>query len=109
MHRAGEPLPRFLAPHASGMRRLRLCLGFLAVTGLLQPAWPEPGHVFAALDEPDSVAILAACPARHSAAPVSPRNVLIFYRTEGYVHDSIALANYALTQVGARTGAYGLN
>lgn len=72
----------------------------------LGPAHGEPGHQFPALTEAERQAIRAAVPERPRARPVRPRRVLIFYRTDGYVHASIPYGIEALTQLGAVTGAY---
>lgn len=48
----------------------------------------------------DAVSQLRALP------PVQPRHVLIFHRTEGYVHRAIPLANHALQAMGEQTGAF---
>lgn len=66
----------------------------------------EPGHTFQPLTEGERQAIRAAIPAQARARPARPRRVLIFYRTEGYVHASIPFANEALQQLGEVTGAY---
>jgi type 1 glutamine amidotransferase len=86
-----------------------LCLhcGALALALLsLGVARAEPGHVFAPLTPAETQAIRAALPAIPRAHPARPRRVLIFYRTDGFVHDSIPSANLALQELGARSGAY---
>ncbi len=50
--------------------------------------------------------IEAALPAAATAKPKQPRRVLIFDRTEGFVHTSIPVANTALQRLGERTAAY---
>jgi hypothetical protein len=66
----------------------------------------EPGHAFTPLTPAEQQAIRAALPAHARAQPAAPRRVLIFYRTEGYVHDCVPYANEALRQLGEVTGAY---
>lgn len=66
----------------------------------------EPGHVFPPLTPEEIAGIAAAVPAQPRAAAASPRKILVFYRTEGYVHPSISYLNEALRQIGAKTGAY---
>jgi type 1 glutamine amidotransferase len=66
----------------------------------------EPGHTFAPLTDAERQAIGAALPSRPRARPARPRRVLIFFRTQGYVHASIPFANESLQQLGAHTGAY---
>ncbi len=65
----------------------------------------QPGHVFAPLSEGDLAKIAAAIPQR-AAKPLHPRRLLVFFRTEGYVHDSIPFGNEALKEMGEKTGAY---
>ncbi len=69
-------------------------------------AYSEPGHTFTSLTESERQAIRAAIPPQARARPARPRRVLIFYRTEGYVHGCIPFANEALKQLGETTGAY---
>ena len=72
----------------------------------LAPAAAEPGHAFAPLTEEERQAIRAALPDKARARPLRPRRVLLFYRTDGYVHASIPYALEALRQLGEVTGAY---
>lgn len=87
------------------MKHLCLSLALVALA-LRSEVRAEPGHIFPALTDAELQAIHAAIPARAAARPLRPRRVLIFYRTEGYVHASIPFANTALTELGAVTGAY---
>jgi len=73
---------------------------------LVRIAHSEPGHVFKPLTPDEQQAIRAAIPDHPRARPAKPRHVLIFYRTEGFVHASIPHANEALEELGERTGAY---
>ena len=66
----------------------------------------EPGHVFPPLTAGEISAIAAAVPARARVSPAKPRSILVFYRTEGYVHPSIAYINEAIRQLAAQTGAF---
>ena len=51
--------------------------------------------------------VAAALPSPAEAAkPKKPRRLLVFHRTEGYVHSCILVANHALTEMGRATGAY---
>jgi hypothetical protein len=51
--------------------------------------------------------VLAALPAATDAAkPGKPRRVLVCWRTEGFVHGCIPVANFALEELGRATGAY---
>lgn len=47
-----------------------------------------------------------ALPEQAPAKPAKPRKLLVFYRTEGFVHGSIPTGNYALKRLGEKTGAY---
>jgi type 1 glutamine amidotransferase len=48
-----------------------------------------------------------ALPRRTEAAtPREPRRLLVFHRTEGFVHSCILVANHALVEMGRSTGAY---
>jgi len=77
-----------------------------SLAAALCPLRAEPGHHFNPLAPADVAAISAALPAADSAAPARPRAILVFYRTEGFVHDSIPYINEAIRQLGARTGAF---
>ena len=50
--------------------------------------------------------ISRACPDKPLAAPVKPRKVLLFSRTENFTHDSILVAEKAFTMLGEKTGAF---
>ena len=69
------------------------------------PASAEPGHIFPPLKPEELAKIQAALP-QAAVNPAKPRKLLIFYRTEGYVHDSIPYCNEALKEMGEKTGAY---
>ncbi len=49
--------------------------------------------------------VIAALPTA-AAKPEQPRRILIFSRTEGYVHACIPVAEFAFEQLGHATGAY---
>jgi len=57
---------------------------------------------------PDGAAekIAAALPSEPFAKPEKARKILIFSRTAGFRHDSIATGKLALTELGKKTGAY---
>jgi type 1 glutamine amidotransferase len=65
----------------------------------------EPGHTFPPIKPEDLAKIQAAVP-QTAAKPAHPRRLLVFFRTEGYVHDSIPYGNEALKEIGEKTGAY---
>jgi len=50
--------------------------------------------------------ITAALPAEAYAKPGKPRKLLVFSRTNGFRHTSIATGKIALAEVGKKTGAY---
>ena len=50
--------------------------------------------------------ITAALPAEAYAKPEKPRKLLVFSRTNGFRHSSIATGKIALVEVGKKTGAY---
>lgn len=70
------------------------------------PLSAKPGEQFEPLSPADVTAIQAAVPAKATASPKQPRKVLVFYRTEGFVHKSIPFGNEALKKLGESTGAY---
>ena len=50
--------------------------------------------------------IAAALPAEAFAKPAKPRKVLIFSKTAGFRHESIATGKLAFTELGKKTGAF---
>lgn len=66
----------------------------------------EPNHPFPPLKPEEMAKIDAALPTSALAAPLKPRQLLVFYRTEGFVHGCIPYANEALKRLGEKTGAY---
>lgn len=91
MNRAYRPASLFLS----------LGLSFFAGSALRA----EPGHVFPPVTPAQIAGIDAALP-KASFAPAKPRRVLVFYRTEGFVHPSIPVGIVALQRLGESTGAY---
>ena len=89
-------LPRFLSPSFLVVYAI-----VLAATGL----HAAPGQVFPPLTEAEIASVESALPEKASA-PTSPRRVLIFFRTEGFVHGSIPVSRFALQRIGEKTGAY---
>lgn len=65
-----------------------------------------PGQVFPPLAETEIASVETALPEKATAEPANPRRVLIFYRTEGFVHSSIPTGRLALQRLGEKTGAY---
>ncbi len=50
--------------------------------------------------------ITASVPEKARVLPKSKRRILVCYRTEGFVHNSIPFGNEAIRQMGERTGAF---
>jgi type 1 glutamine amidotransferase/HEAT repeat protein len=65
-----------------------------------------PGQQFPPIKPADLDALVAAVPPQARARPQQPRRLLVFYRTEGFVHTSIPYGNEALRRMGEATGAF---
>jgi len=50
--------------------------------------------------------VAAAIPATATAKPKKDRKLLIFYRCGGFIHTSISGANYAIPEMGKKTGTF---
>ena len=87
-------------------RRLLRFLSPLLALFALVPLRAEPGHVFKPLSSEEIARIDAAVPDSAPARPSRPRRLLVFHRTEGWVHASIPHGNEALRRLGEKTGAY---
>ena len=94
-------------------RLFPLLLALVATLGAqTPPAAPAPAtpaakpRVLAPLTDAERAAIAAALPARARAIPAKARRVLVFHRTEGFVHASIPFGDEALVRLGEKTGAY---
>jgi type 1 glutamine amidotransferase len=73
------------------------------VTSPVQAASPEKLRELT----PDEVQkIEGAAPKKATVEPARPRKLLVFWRCEGYFHQSIPVGNRALEVMGKRTGAY---
>ncbi len=53
-----------------------------------------------------AAAIEQAIPAKLAAEPQSQRRILVFYRCEGFIHESIPHGNLALQKMAEKTGAF---
>ncbi len=84
--------------------KFRCLLSLLCLLPLMVRA--KPGQQFPPLTAKETAAIAAAIPDSARARPGKPRKLLLFYRTEGFVHKSIPNANHAIELMGNRTGAY---
>lgn len=83
--------------------RLLAALAVLLASPALRAA---PGQVFPPLTEAELSGVEAALPHKAAATPAAPRRVLLFFRTEGFVHASIPVGRLALQRLGEKTGAY---
>ncbi|MEM7014959.1 MAG: ThuA domain-containing protein [Verrucomicrobiota bacterium] len=87
-------------------------LSAYVVSGLAQNDKPKTWREKAAerfKDNPKDDAkekILTALPSETPAEPQSDRNILVFWRCEGFIHTSIPFGNYALMELGKKTGAF---
>ncbi len=77
---------------------------FLALSMLL--AAPAAGLLAKPPSEKDIQKITDALPAKAPAKPAKPRKILIFSKTNGFRHGSIATGAKALTLLGEKTGAW---
>lgn len=69
----------------------------------------EKAKRFKGLSDRQLADIAAAVPESAAAKPATARRILVFYRCEGFIHNSIPFANAALQQLGAKTGAFSLD
>jgi len=88
-----------------------LILALAATLGAQTPTLPKTPPaaktvILAPLTNAERSAIAAALPAHARATPAQPRRVLVFDRTEGFVHASIPFGDEALVRLGEKTGAY---
>ena len=95
----------------SDSQRKPLPIPTMAVEEIEEPtksdlAWIEKKKNLPVLGDRKQQKILAAVPVAASAKASRNRRVLVFYRCEGFVHQSIPYANYALGQIGKQTGTY---
>lgn len=61
---------------------------------------------FKEMTDQQRAAITGAVPAAAAERPKQPRRVLVFYRCEGFIHTSIPHANFAVQEMGRKTGAF---
>ncbi len=80
-----------------------LVLGF--GTSLATGLRAEPGHVFEPVTPEQSASIEAGLPPE-TFAPAQARRVLVFFRTEGFVHKSIPVGILTLQRLGEKTKAF---
>ncbi len=65
----------------------------------------EPGRVFPPVTPAQIAGIEAALP-KQKQSPAKPRRLLVFYRTEGFVHSSIPVGLLSVKRLGESTGAF---
>lgn len=98
---------------------MRICilvlLGGLFFSQLLMPASQVSGQetweqkkakVFKPLTQEQKQEIQNAIPDAATAKPDQQRKILVFYRCETFIHSSIPWGNYAIQQMGEKTGAF---
>jgi len=69
--------------------------------------WQEKkAKQFKPLSAEQTAAMENAFPSQATAKPKKVRRVLMFYRCEGFIHNSIPYANYAIQKMGEKTGAF---
>ncbi len=74
----------------------------LAAAGVASAQQPPPRPI----TPEESAALEKNLPKDPLARPEKPRKVLVFYRTEGFVHDSIGIGRDVLRRLGEATGAF---
>ena len=80
-----------------------LALGVFA-TSVVEAAWDR--NRIKPLSDDKKAKVQEALPAKSLAKPKKDRRVLVFYRCEGFVHGSISAGNYAIKELGKKTGAF---
>lgn len=76
---------------------------FLFVAAL---SLPLSGQSFPPIADDIKTAITEAVPAKASAKPQEERRILVFWRCEGFVHNSIPHGNFAVQAMANKTGAF---
>jgi type 1 glutamine amidotransferase len=61
---------------------------------------------FKPITDEHRVAISKAVPAESAVKPKQDRRILVFYRCEGFIHTSIPHGNFAVQEMGRKTGAF---
>ena len=59
--------------------------------------------------EEQKTLIQKAAPSKPTAAPKKERKILAFWRCEGFIHTSIPFGNYALQEIGTKSGAFSVD
>jgi type 1 glutamine amidotransferase/HEAT repeat protein len=90
-------------PLSKYSRLVLFCAGSALLSSL---SWAAPGQEFPPLTAAEVQSIDQALPAAARVQPKQPRRLLVFYRTEGFVHQSIPVGNHAFVRLGEATGAW---
>ncbi|HVE15482.1 MAG TPA: ThuA domain-containing protein, partial [Chthoniobacterales bacterium] len=91
------------------MKILSHSFALSALGAVLLPAGlvrAEPGIQFPPVPADALQKMKDAAPDKAPAKPIKPRKLLVFYRTQGYVHQSIPYGIEALKILGQKTGAF---
>lgn len=64
---------------------------------------------FKPLTDEQKLAIEKAIPTKATATPKKERRILMFYRCEGFIHNSIPYGNLAVEMMGKKTGAFAVD
>jgi type 1 glutamine amidotransferase len=67
---------------------------------------PLVGQEFKPLAEDIQAAITEAVPSNSTAKPKQARRILVFWKCGGFVHNSIPHGNFAVQEMGSKTGAF---
>ncbi len=87
---------------------LALVLSSLSTVACAQDTWEQrkANQFKQPLSDQQQQEISAAIAGFKAETPKQPRKVLVFYRCEGFIHNSIPYANFALETLGKSTGAF---
>ena len=87
------------------MKRKRFILFALVLfsTSVVDAAWDR--NRIKPLSDDKKAKVQESLPTKSLAKPKKARRVLVFYRCEGFVHSSISAGNYAVKELGKKTGA----
>lgn len=85
------------------LMKLKPTLMLLIITAL---SLPISGQSFPPISEDIKSAITDAIPTKASTAPLESRRILVFWKCEGFVHNSIPHANFAVQAMAKKTGAF---
>jgi len=90
------------------MKKITLTLLAVGLTALPlgQAAWEDGKKRLKPLTDDAKAKVLAALPAKALAKLKKTRRILVFYRCETFVHTSIVAGNFAIRELGKKTGAF---